>query len=183
MHISHFFSIKPYWELWNLKVPQKLLASSFSNFKHEKTLLNMVLQSLQAVKKNWNQDFIQRKPRLFQKAPALRPPTVHVQISPDRQVRRPKCTVSSTSAVTLILLTWKHSVPHPALPLHFCVLLLKQGRLCSDSPDILAKAISVCQFYSLDRPLNSLSWNASSAKCYPKSTTFFQAFTVINSYQ
>lgn len=49
---------------------------------------------------------------------------------------------------------------HPA-----CVLLLKQGRLCSDSTDILAKAISVCQvtkFYSFNRPSDSLEWDASS---------------------
>lgn len=46
----HFFFMKPYWELWNLKVSQKLLTSSFSNFKHEKTSLSMILQSLQALK-------------------------------------------------------------------------------------------------------------------------------------
>lgn len=50
MDISHFF-IKPYWELWNLQVLQKLLTSSFSNFKHEKTSLNITPQSFQALKK------------------------------------------------------------------------------------------------------------------------------------
>lgn len=102
---------------------------------------------------------------------------MHVQVPPDRQVRRPKCTVSSTSAVTLILLTWNHSVPHPASPLHFCMLLLKQGRLCSDSNDVLAKAISVCQgttkFYSLNRPFNSLNWNASSVKVHYSFLSFY----------
>lgn len=95
--------------------------------------------------------------------------------------------MSSTPAVTLILLTCNHSVPHPALPLGFCVLVLKQGRLHSDCSDNLAKAISMCQvtikFYSLNRPLNSLNWNASSAKRYPKLTIVFEAFIVINSYQ
>lgn len=67
MHISHFFSIKPYWELWNLKVPQKLLASSFSDFKHEKTLLNMVLQSLQAVKKKLKPRFYSKKTQIISK--------------------------------------------------------------------------------------------------------------------
>lgn len=102
---------------------------------------------------------------------------MHVHISPDRQVRRPKCTASSISAVTLILLTWNHSVPHPASPLRFCVLILKQGRLCSDSNDVLAKVISVCQgttkFHSLNRPSNSLNPNASSAKVHYGFSSFY----------
>lgn len=160
MDISHFF-IKLYWELWNLQVLQKLLTSSFSNFKHEKTPLNMIPQSFQALKK--------LKPRFYSKNKA-----VHVWLSPDRQVRRPKCTVSSTSAVTLILLTWNHSA---LTLLHLCVFVCSYWNKVQTAQTAVPK-LSQCRvttkFYSLNRPLNSLNWNVSSAKHYPTSTTVFR---------
>lgn len=161
-----FFFIKPHCELWNPKVSQKLLTSSFSNFKHEKTSLNMIPQSLQALKKTETKILFKEKTAYFFK--------MHMHW--DQQLCM--CCYLQTgrsggqSVQWVLHLLWHlsclpgTSVPHPASPLPFCVLLLKQGRLCSDSSDILAKAHSVCQvtkFYSLNRPLNSLNWNASSA--------------------
>ena len=51
-HISFFIKTLLEASLEN-SVSQKLLTSSFSNFKHEKTSLSVILHSLQAPK-NWN---------------------------------------------------------------------------------------------------------------------------------
>lgn len=153
---------------------QKLLTSSFSNFKHENTSLNVILHSLQALK-NWNYPKILFKRKENQQTISKCNCTettdcasVHIsrQLGQRAKLYRKFYTCLDTYPAYL---EWQSSSPH--FFFFFCTLVVKQGRLHSYTSDTLGKAISACQvtkkFSSLNRPVKSPNWNASSAKCYP----------------
>lgn len=126
MHISHFFFIKPYCELWNTKMSQKLLTSSFTNFKHEKTSLSIIPQSLQALRKTETKILFQEKPADYFKmhmdwdyacAAISRQAGQEVRVYSEFYI----CWDIYPAYLQPVFLT----LLHPA-----CVLLLKQGRLC-----------------------------------------------------
>lgn len=87
---------------------------------------------------------------------------MHVLLSPDRQVRRSECTVSSTSAGTFILLTCSQC-SSPCFTLPVCCYWNKVGCVRQhwySSQSYLS--VSGHKVLQLQQPSNSLEWDASS---------------------